>query len=163
MPDIVVDGKTKVSFVPTIASTALVPTAAELTAGTSLENVLVAAGLEGLDPSTAEIDNTSLASTFDTRLPGRVSFSGTGLILKKQSGTDTVHTTLSTSGTTGYLVIRDDVAVTTAFAAAQKVSVYPITTGQWAYMGRGEANSVLRYRVPTTVTAQPNLLATVAA
>lgn len=161
MPDIIVDGLTKVQFVPTIASAALIPTAIEINAGTSLESFLVAAGLEGFDPSNAEIDNTSLASTFDTKLPGRVSFSNTALTLKKQTGTDTVHTTLSVPNTTGFIVIRDGVLATTAFAAANKVAVYPIQLGQWAYMGRGEANSVLRYRVPATVTAQPNLLATV--
>jgi hypothetical protein len=161
MADIVVDGQTKVSFVPTIASATLVPTSAELTAGTSLETNLIAAGLEGFDPSNAEIDNTSLASTFDTKLPGRTGFSGTGLVLKKQTGTDTVHTTLKTPNTSGYIVIRDGTPASTAFAAAQKVAVYPVMTGQWAFLGRGEANSVLRYRVPLSITAAPNLDATV--
>lgn len=161
MPDIVVDGMTKVSFVPTIASATLAPTTAELGAGTSLEQFLIAAGLEGWDPSNAEIDNSSLASTFDTRLPGRVSFSNPGLVLKKQTGTDNVHTALKTPGTTGFIVMRDGILVATAFAAAQKVAVYPVMLGQWSYQGRGEANSVLRYRVPCTVTAQPNLEATV--
>ena len=160
MPDIVVDGMTKVSFVPTIASATLNPTTAEVTAGTSLEQFLIAAGLEGFDPSNAEIDNTSLASTFDTKLPGRVSFSGTALVLKKQSGTDNTWTALKTPGTNGFIVIRDGILVSTAFAAAQKVAVYPVQLGQWSYLGRGEANSVLRYRVPCTVTAQPNLDAT---
>jgi hypothetical protein len=161
MADIVVDGQTVAAFVPTIASATLVPTAAELLAGTRLETQLIAAGLEGFDPSSAEIDNTSLASTFDTKLPGRTSFSGTALVLKKATGTDTVHSTLSTPNTSGYIVIRDGTPVATAFAAAQKVAVYPVMTGQWAYQGRGEANSVLRYRVPLTVTAAPNLQATV--
>lgn len=160
MPDIVVDGQTKVWFVPTIALATLVPTTTELNAGTALESVLIAAGLEGFDPSNADIDNTSLASTFDTKLPGRTGFSGTGLMLKKQTGTDTPWTTLKTPNTSGFIVIRDGSASTVVWAIGNKLAVYPIMTGQWAYVGRGEANSVLRYRVPTPVTSQPNLDAT---
>ena len=162
MTDIVVDGMTKVAFVPTIAVLAA-PTVAELNAGDDIETFLIAAGLEGFDPSTADVDTTSLASTFDTKQPGRTSFSGTGLVLKKQLASDTIHTALSVPGVTGFVVIRDGILVATAWTAAQKVAVYPVALGQWAYMGRGEANSVLRYRVPTPITAAPVLIATVAA
>jgi hypothetical protein len=161
MTDIVVDGATKVSFVPTIASLAA-PTTAELNAGTALETILVAAGLEGFDPSNADIDTTSLASTFDTKLPGRVSFSGTALILKKQVGTDTAYVTLSVPLTVGYIVIRDGILATTAWTAAQKVDVFPVQLGQSAKMGRGEANSVLRYKVPCTITSAPSFGSTLA-
>jgi hypothetical protein len=78
MADIIVDGQTKVYYVPTISNIAA-PTTAELNAGTDLTSTLIPAGLEGFENSTAEVDNTSLASTFDTKLPGRQSFSGTGL------------------------------------------------------------------------------------
>lgn len=161
MADILVDGQTKVILVPTIASAALIPTAAELLAGTNLEDNLIPAGLEGFDPSNAEVDTTALSSTFDTKVPGRTGFSGTGLVLKKKTGTDTVHTALKTPNTSYYLAIRDGIPAATAAAAAQKFAVYPIVLGQWAYMGRGEANSLLRYRVPTLVSAVPNLEATV--
>jgi hypothetical protein len=160
VPDIIVDGRTKAQFVPTIASALLIPTAIEVNAGTPLEQLLIAAGLEGFEASTAEVDNTSLASTTDTNLPGRAAYSGTGLVLKKQSGTDTVWTTLTTFGTTGFIVIRDDLPATVAFAAGQKVAVYPIVTGQWTYIGRGDKNSMLRYRVPTPISLAPNLAAT---
>lgn len=160
MADIIVDGRTKVNFVPTVASALLIPTAVEVLAGTSLEFFLTAAGLEGFEPSTAEVDNTSLGSSTDTNLPGRAGYSGTGLVLKKQTPTDTVWTTLTTFGTVGFIVIRDDLPVATAFAAAQKVAVYPIVTGQWGFQGRGDKNSMLRYRVPTPISGNPNLAAT---
>lgn len=164
MADIVVDGATKVSFVPTIASATLVPTIAELTAGTSLEQRLIMAGLEGFDAATAEVDNTSLASTFDTKLPGRTSYSGTGLVMKQQSGTDSVQTTLATKNTAGYIVIRDGIPSSTAWAVTQKVSVYPILTGTIVVgIGRNEANAVLRYRIPTTISAEPNQQAVITA
>jgi len=65
-------------------------------------------------------------------------------------------------GTNGYIVIRDGIAQATAWAASDKVEVYPIRTATHNMMGRGEANSLLRYRVPTTVTSAPNLKAVVA-
>ena len=160
MADIIVDGQTRVAYVPTVANIAA-PTTTELNAGTLLSSTLIPAGLEGWENSTAEVDNTSLASSFDTKLPGRVSFSGTGLVLKKQDGTDTVFNLLTTPGTNGYIVIRDGVANATAWASADKVEVYPIRTGTHVMLGRGEANSLLRYRVPTTITSQPNLKAIV--
>lgn len=161
MADIIVDGMTRVAFVPTIANIAA-PTTAELNAGTLLQSTLVPTGLEGFENTTADVDNTSLASTFDTKLPGRQSFSGTGLVLKKQDGTDTVFNLLSVPNTNGYIVIRDGVTESTAWAASQKVEVHPIRTATHSMIGRGEANSVLRYRVPTPITSAPNLKATVA-
>ncbi|MEO5665515.1 MAG: hypothetical protein ABIR39_19795 [Nocardioides sp.] len=161
MADIIVDGQTRVAFVPTIANIAA-PTTAELNAGTLLQSTLIPAGLEGFENTTADVDNTSLASTFDTKLPGRQSFSGTGLVLKKQDGTDTVFNLLSVPNTAGYIVIRDGVAESTAWAATNKVEVYPIRTAAHSTMGRGEANSLLRYRIPTPISAAPNLKAVVA-
>jgi hypothetical protein len=38
----------------------------------------------------------------------------------------------------------------------------PDPTAAHSMLGRGEANSLLRYRVPTPITAQPNLKAVVA-
>ena len=85
MADIIVDGQTRVAFVPTISNIAA-PTVAQLNAGTLLQTTLIPTGLEGFENTTADVDNTSLASTFDTKLPGRQSFSGTGLVLKKHGG-----------------------------------------------------------------------------
>lgn len=153
---------TRVAYVPTIANIAA-PTVAELNAGTLLQATLVPTGLEGFENSIAEVDNTSLASTFDTKLPGRKSFSGTALVLKKQDGTDTVFNLLTVDNTNGYIAIRTGVAESTAWTAAQTpVGVHPIRTGGWTWVGIGEANSVLRYRVFVPITSAPNLKATVA-
>lgn len=161
MADIIVDGLTRVAYVPTISNIAA-PTTTELNAGTLLQSTLIPAGLEGFENSTAEIDNTALSSNFDTKLPGRQSLSGTGLVFKKQDGTDTVFNLMSVPGTNGYIVIRDAVDQATAWATSDKVEVYPIRTAAHSMLGRGEANSLLRYRVPTTVTSKPNLKAVVA-
>lgn len=161
MSDSLADGMTRVAFVPTIANIAS-PTTTELNAVGSvlLQSVITADGLMGYEASTAEVDTTSLASTFNTKTIGRDDFSGTGLRLKKQTTGDTAYTTLL-RGTTGYIVIRRDLAETTAWASAQSVEVYPITCGQSKFLPP-EANSVRKYEVPTPITSAPNLRATIA-
>lgn len=159
MADILVDGNTRASWVPAVASLTA-PTVAELNAGTQLQSTLTADGLIGFEASTAEVDTTSLASTFDTKTIGRDSFSGTMLRLKKQSGTDTIFNTL-TRGTAGYIVIRRDVAETTAWTVGQKVEVFPVTCGRERNLPP-EANSLRKYEVPTPITSAPELRAVVA-
>lgn len=161
MADIVVDGRARVVFVPTIANTAA-PTVAELTAGTYLGNVLVAGGLEGFEASTSEVDNTAFDSRFGTKSPGTSDYSGTRMIFKKQSGTDTVWELMTEFGTSGYVVIRDGKDAQDPYVATDKVNVYPIMTGDWDYMNR-ERNSVLRYWVATPIVSEPVKPATVAA
>lgn len=160
MADVFADGNTRVAFVPAIASIAA-PTTTELNAGTLLQQYITADGLMGFEATTAEVDTTSLASTFDTKTIGRDSFSGTGLRLKKQTyGSDTPYSTM-TRATSGNIVIRRGLPETTAWASGQALEVYPVTCGQTKYLAP-EANSVQRYEVPTPITAAPNLRAAVA-
>jgi hypothetical protein len=163
MADIIVDGRVRVAFVPTIADISA-PTTTELNAGQLLQSLLIPTGLAGFESTVAEVDNTSLASTFDTKLPGRASYSGTSLTLKKQSGaTDPVWTLLTTPGTDGFVVIRaNGVLETVAWTAAQQVQVYPVRTADFTPQGYGEANSLERYMVPVMITAPPNKKAVVA-
>ena len=159
MADSNYDGRVRVSSVPSIASIAA-PTVAELNAGTALESLITADGLAGFDPDTADIDNSALNSTFDTKAAGRASFSGTLLRLKKQSGTDTVYNTLVYGYATN-IVVRRDVTSSTAWTAAQAVEVYPVQCGEVKNL-TPESNTVHRYEVPVKVTTQPNLRAAVA-
>lgn len=159
MPDIPVDGNIRVAWVTTIANIAA-PTTSELNAGTLLTDKITSDGLVGFEASTAEVDTTSLDSTFDTKTIGRDSFEGTMLRLKKQSGTDTVYNLL-TRGTAGYVVIRRDVLSATAWSSTQKVEVFPAICGRERNLAP-EANTVRRYEVPTPITSAPELRATVA-
>lgn len=152
MADIIVDGKTRVYAVTTAANPAAM-TVAEITAGEALHDSLVPTGLEGFEGTTEEVDNTALSSTFNTRLPGRTSFSGTGLILKKQDGADPVFDLLTANGTDLYIVIFDGVDASVDPVVTDEYEAYPVRTGEFNYVGRGEANSVLRYRVPTLIRA----------
>jgi hypothetical protein len=158
--DVFADGNTRVSFVPAIASQAA-PTTTELNAGVLLQSFLTADGVVGFEATSAEVDTTSLASTFNTKTIGRDDFSGTMLRLKKQTyGSDTPFATL-TRGTSGYIAIRRGVAETTAWTASQAVEIYPITCGQTKFLAP-EANSVQKYEVPTPITAAPTLRGVVA-
>lgn len=159
MSDISSDGRTRVAWVTTIANIAA-PTTTELNAGMLLQSTLTADGLMGLNPETADVDTSSLASTFNTARNGRVSFSNVGLRLKKQTGTDTIFTTL-VKDTEGYLVIRRSVTEGTAWASDQEVEVYPVVCGEISRMNP-EPNTVERYEIPLKVTSTPNLRAAVA-
>ncbi|MFC3504804.1 hypothetical protein ACFOOK_28085 [Micromonospora krabiensis] len=147
------------AWVPAIANKAA-PTTTELNAGILLQSVITADGLVGFEAETADVDTTSLASTFNTVTIGRDTFSGTLLRIKKQDGTDTAYNTL-VRGATGHIVIRRDIAETTSWASSQKVEVYPVVVGQARRLAP-EANTVARYEVPTKISAAPELRATVA-
>lgn len=159
MPDSNADGRIRVAWVSAIGSITA-PTVAELNAGILLQDLITADGLEGFEATTAGVDNSALSSTFDTKSPGRASFDGTLLRLKKQTGTDTVYN-FFVRDVVGFVVIRRSLASTTAWAAGQKVEVYPAQTGETRLL-KPEPNSVEKYEVPTMITSQPQLRATVA-
>lgn len=159
MADIVVDGFTRVAYVPTIANINA-PTTTELNAGILLTSVLTPDGLSGFEPTTADVDNSSLASTFDTKTIGRDSYSGTKLTFKKQSGTDTAYATL-TRGTSGYIVVRRYIDNSTAWASSQAVEVYPVIFGQTRNLAPA-ANTVTKWEVDTKITSAPSIRAAVA-
>lgn len=157
MADIVTDGRTKVWLVPTIANVNLNPTTAELNAGVAIEGLMTPDGLVGFEPDTADVDNSALNSTFDTKTAGRASFSNTAVRLKKQAGTDTVYATY-VRDTATYVVIRRGVLSTTAWAAADKVEVYPAITGETKNLPPA-ANEVQKWELPLKITTTPNLRA----
>lgn len=159
MADITADGKTRVAWVPSIANIAA-PTTTELNAGMLLQSTMTADGLVGFRPDTADVDTSSLDSTFSTMVNGRTSFSGTLLRLKKQSGTDTIFTTL-VRDTAGFIVVRRSLAAGTAWASAQAIEVYPALCGEVARVDP-EPNTVERYEVPIKITGSPSLRAAVA-
>lgn len=160
MADVYSDGNVRVAFVAAI-SNQNAPTTTELNAGILLQSTLTADGLVGFEATTAEVDTSKLASTFNTKTIGRDDYSGTMLRLVKQTvGADTIRTTLS-RGTTGFIVIRRGILETTAWASSQQIEVYPIVCGRRKEI-TPTANSVMKYEVPTPITAAPSPDATVA-
>jgi hypothetical protein len=136
------------------------PTTAELNAGIALQSTMTADGLNGFQPATADVDTSSLDSTFSTTVNGRTSFDNTSVRLKKQSGTDTIFTTL-TRDTAGYVVIRRSITASTAWASSQACEVYPALCGEVSRLDP-EPNTVERYEIPMKITASPALRAAVA-
>ena len=159
MADIIIDGMVRVTWATAVANIGA-PTVAELNAGMVLENFLTPDGLRGFQAETAAVDTSSLASTFNTSLPGRESYANMGLMLKRQTATDTIYNTLQ-KGVAGFVVIRRGVLVATAWATAQAVEVYPVVCGREQHQDP-EANSLWRYLVPLMLSAPPNLRAAVA-
>jgi hypothetical protein len=158
MADIITDGKTKVYLVPSISNIAS-PTTGELNAGTSIEGIMTPDGLVGFEPTTADVDNSALNSQFDTVLPGRASFSGTLVRLKKQAGADAVYNAYPRD-TVVFVAIRRGTLASIAWAAGDKVEVYPAQTGERRNLPPA-ANEVQKWELVLKITSTPNLAATI--
>ena len=157
MPDIINDGMTKVSYVPTISNVSA-PTTTELNAGTGLESFLTPDGL-GMEFGNDEVDTTALSSTFSATLPGRRTIS-TELTLKHQGDASAPFSTFA-GKPEGYIVVRRNLAATTAWTAAQTVEVYPVQFGIRRRVAPA-ANEVLKFTVQAFHTSAPTFGATVA-
>ncbi len=160
MPDSFADARTRVGWTAAIAVLGG-PTAAELNAGILLNSIITPDGLIGFEATTADVPTDALDSEYDTVGIGRDGFSGTILRLKKQTSGDTTYTTLGAKGVFGFIVIRRDLAVTTAWLAGQPVEVYPAVTGRRRNLAP-EKNAVRKYEVPIKIYAAPNIDAVVA-
>jgi hypothetical protein len=151
------DGMIRIQVVASISNIAA-PTTAELNAGTNVTNFVTKDGLT-VPANQNMVDNASLAETFDSQVVG--SFGGaltlTGI---RDAATDTFWD-LVVYGTNTHLVVRRGVATATAYAAAQKVEVYPI---QWhePVPVQTSANEQGRFTATAAVRSQPNYKATVA-
>lgn len=160
MSDIVSDGNIRVAWVPAISNIAA-PTVAELGGGILLQSTMTDDGLVNFRPETADIKNTKLDSDFNTVDVGRTNITGSMLRFYKQDGTDTIYDTLI-KGQAGFVVVRRSLPSSTAWAADQKVAVYPAKCGETAWLDP-EENTDERYEIPIKITRKPNLRATVAA
>lgn len=159
MSDIIGDGKERWDWVPSIASQAA-PTTAELGAGIRISQYMTKDGATGFQIDTADAPTSSMESTFDTATNGRRNLNSPRLRFKQQSGTDTVFDTLLPD-TEGFLVRRRGVAAATAYAASDKVSVYPVICSEMSYVDRDD-NMPLLFDIPVKLTAEPTIRATVA-
>ncbi|MBB1154000.1 hypothetical protein H4281_12730 [Amycolatopsis sp. DR6-1] len=159
MGDMLSDGRNKVSFVPSIANIAA-PTAAELTAGTSLECLIMA---DGLDISTDEsaVQASKLCDTVDAEQPGRSKTTIQLTCVRKDVPAEDVAWTLLQRDLTGYLAVRRGVAHDTAFATGDKVEIYPVKFGARRPQ-KPEANGVEKFMSQGYNTGAPELDAVVA-
>ena len=156
MADLLSDGMIRVEWLTTCANIAA-PTVAERNAGLNLTPVMTPDGLK-TDASNANVDNSSLASTYDTTLVGRVK-NANSVKFKKQDAADTAATTL-TFKANGFLLVRRNVATGTAPAIGDKCEVYPSQCGV-QNPGFGP-NTIQTIEISLENSAQPNLLAVTA-
>lgn len=159
MADVISDGYTRVYWVAAISNQAA-PTTTELNAGIALTSYITEDGMEGWEADSARVPNTSLASTTDTERIGRDKLANPLLRFKRQMPTDSIRSTL-TRGTTGYVVIRRDVAETTAWTAAQAVQVTPVECGRRRDL-KPEPNTMSRFEIPFANHTAPSYDAVVA-
>ena len=142
MADIVSDGMTRISWLTSLTSTSS-PANAELTAGVALESFITPGGLD-VSGSTDAVDNSALNSSQNTELAGRRKDS-ISLEFKSQGQSAAPWTTFA-GKPTGYIVIRRGVASATAWAASQKVQVYPAQAGD-RFMQKPAANELEKFTV----------------
>ena len=144
VPSTPADGNVKVAFVPTLADPSA-PTVTELTAVgvIDLSCYLTADGwTPGLDEQVVSDERLCSTQTFEQ--PGRSSRTlGIKYVENPTSATDNKAYTTLEPGTSGFLVQRRGVAHSGAFAASDKVDVWPGTAGKYDPQPP-EANSVLK-------------------
>lgn len=159
MSDLINDGMTKVVWASSI-SNINAPTTTELNAGSDYTPRITPDGLK-LDPSTADVDTSSLASTFDTKTVGRIGYDAE-VTFKRGTTTpeDLPYATLK-YGVSGYLIVRRGIAYATAWASSQKCEVYPVTCGE-PQNNAPAANEVMKFTSSMKVTSAPATAATVA-
>lgn len=159
MTDLIADGRLIAFFTPTIASTTLAPTVAELTTtGHRISRWLVPTGLAGFEQQQAEVDNTGIEQDNDSKLPGQKTNSGTSITLKEQeAGSVTAYdaaVTAMAEYTDGFIVIRHRLLSTVAPAVGQKVFVYTVRCGTYEITGFNERNTTLKRMIMTPISGR---------
>lgn len=152
------EGMTKVIWAVTLGSVSA-PSAAQLTAGTDITTLMTKDGLN-ISLSQNNVDNTSLAETFDSQLVG--SWSGDpSLTFKRNNSADTAWD-LFEWGAVGFLCVRRGLLYSTAAAATQKWEIYPAQAHE-PIPNNTAANAQATATVKLAITSQPDLHAVAAA
>ena len=139
-------GVVGIIFVPTIASTTLVPTAPEVTAGTDLTKEVT--DWSGWTVSTAFIETKDASTVLRPQLAGAVTFEGSSLTFNgSKNGTDA--RTIFTRGASGYIIIGD-----AGVATGKKADVYPVVVGAVAKLRNIDSDN-FKVRVDFGITAVP--------
>lgn len=148
-------GTTKIHYLPTIAATTLIPTTAEITAGTDWTQYIHS--IDGWNLENSPIETPDMASTFVSKIEGDDNAADSSLGFYEDSVTDTVETDLA-KGTTGYVVIFSKGKT----AGSKGMDVFPIkvASNSKTYSTDNEAAKI---NVQFVITARPLLNGTVPA
>lgn len=156
MADLTSDGMIAAWFVASIASIAAPSAGTEIGAAGSLvlHNRVTPTGLK-VPATTDKIDNSKLGSTFTTNKVGRRHFDGLSITYIKGDQTpDLAFDTTLVYQASGFLVVRRNLAASTAAAAAQKVEVYPVQCEE-RIESDPAPNSLQEVTINFTLTADP--------
>lgn len=140
-------GTTKIYWLPTIAATTLIPTSAEISAGTDYTGQISA--IDGWSLENQPIDTPDMASTFVSKIGGDDSAADSSLTFYEDSTLDEIETDLA-KGTSGYVVIFSKGKT----AGAKGMDVFPVTvvSNSKAYTTDNEAAKIT---VQFTITQRP--------
>jgi len=140
-------GNTKIFFVPTIAAPTLIPTSAEIAAGTEYTAQINA--VDGFSLENTPIETPDMASTFVSKIGGDDSAADSSLTFYEDSTADDIETELA-KGTSGYVVIFSKGNA----PGAKGMDVFPATvvSNSKAYTADNEAAKIT---VQFTITARP--------
>jgi hypothetical protein len=140
-------GTTKIYYLPAIVATTLIPTTAEVTAGTDYTGQINA--IDGWSLENQPIETPDMASTFVSKIGGDDSAADSSLTFYEDSTLDDVETDLA-KGTSGFIVIFSKGKTT----GAKGMDVYPVTvvSNSKAYTADNEAAKIT---VQFTITGRP--------
>lgn len=156
MARLVYEGNTKVRLLVTIASSTLVPTAAECAAGKDLSPFITKDGI-AVPNAQNMVDSATINDSFDAQ---RVGSWGGGPLTLTMFRDDTLETNgwdAITYSLDGFLVLSRRTGL---FTAGAKVEVYPVEAHQPTMMNSA-ANEMQKFTAAFAVTGTPNLNATV--
>lgn len=154
MPKFFRRGISKGRFLPAVAAANLVPTRAEITAGTDLSPDI--ADITGWEFANAAIPTPNLAERFTSNIPGEDTVGDSAVVLYDVDEGSPHRTTLA-KGTNGFLMWMPYGDVPT-----KRAEVFPIrvaTVSDEKSMG----NDAARFSVGCSVTAEPNTAVTIPA
>lgn len=140
-------GIVNIYWVPTIASAALLPTSAEITAGTDYTEQISA--IDGFSLENSPIETPDMASTFVSKIGGDDSAADSSLTMYEDSVLDDIETDLA-KGSSGYVVIFSKGKT----PSSKGMDVFPATvvSNSKAYTADNEAAQIT---VQFTITARP--------
>lgn len=144
-------GKTRFYWVPTIASATLVPTAAEVNAGSRLDTQL--AEVSGFTFSNNPIAVPDMSTAFVSQIPGEDATEDSSLTFYEDDTTNSIMTTLS-KGSKGYVVIFPAGTAAATPAAGDKADVWPAQVSSNARQYTAD-NESAKYQVNFAATSEP--------
>jgi hypothetical protein len=144
-------GITRWYFVPSIASGSLVPTAAEVNAGTRVDGQL--AEVNGFSFQNNPIMVPDMSTTYTSQIGGEDSSDDSSMVFYEDQTSNPIRTALA-KGTAGFMVIFKSGVAGASPAAGDKADVWPttITSNAAQYTADNEA---AKYMVSMAITARP--------